>query len=211
MVSWPFRQRERDNRRASSVPAMPTVEKTRLTSPDLLDILRWHIDRYDRLRASTSTRASILLSASSVVVTGMILLANYRLQLKEVHPIGPLDVALAVTLALTAALTLGSIQNCVNAIAARKTTRSLHDGEIPNRFLFNWGDTRRTVDGYSSFKEEVTSLSIESMIGNATAELWSDILQHADRHKYLRRGISLFRYGVSTFLIFAALTLAALR
>ena len=39
------------------------------------------------------------------------------------------------------------------------------------------------------------------MIGNATAEFWSDILQHADRHKYLRRGISLFRYGVVTFLI----------
>lgn len=153
MVSWLFGQRERDKRRTSSIPAMPTVDKARLTSPELLDILRWHIDRYDRLRASTSARASILLSASSVVVAGMILLANYRLQQKEVHPIGPLDLALAVALALTTALSLGSIQNCVNAIAARKTTRSLHDGEIPNRFLFNWRDTRRTVDGYTSLKK----------------------------------------------------------
>ncbi len=137
----------------------------------------------------------------------MILLVNYRLQRQEEHPIGPIDAAVLAVLILTVILSLGSITNCVNAIAARKTTRSLHKDEIPNRFLFNWGDTQRTVDGYTSFSEQVKSLDADTIVGHATAELWTDILQHGRRHKYLRGGINLFRYGILSFLTFAALTL----
>jgi hypothetical protein len=190
-----------------ATPPTEPVENANLDPSQLLDLLRWHIDRYDRLRASTSTRASILLSASSVLLTGMILLVNYRLQQRQEHPIGPIDIAVLAVLLLTIALSLGSITNCVNAIAARKTTRSLHKDEIPNRFLFNWGDTRRAVDGYTSFAAQVTALDVDAIVGHATAELWTDILQHGRRHKYLRTGINLFRYGIVSFLTFAALTL----
>jgi hypothetical protein len=207
VVRWPFRSQQTAEIVVPTVLTTKPVTETQLNAVELLELLRWHIDRYDRLRASTSVRASILLSASSVLLTGMILLANYRLQMQVAHPISGVDIALAAALLTTTTLSFSSITNCVNAIAARKTTRSLHAGEIPDRFLFNWGDTTRTVDGYTSFAERVASLDVTTILGHATAEIWTDILQHARRHKYLRHGITLFRYGVLAFLVFAALTL----
>lgn len=38
--------------------------------PDAMDrlvLLRWHLDRYDRLRASTASRASVVLSAGAIL------------------------------------------------------------------------------------------------------------------------------------------------
>ena len=64
----------------------------------------------------------------------MILLVNYRLQLRNANPIDYLDVPYLGVVLLTIALTLGSISNCINAIATRKTTRSLHRSEIPTRY-----------------------------------------------------------------------------
>ncbi|GAA3430731.1 hypothetical protein [Kutzneria kofuensis] len=192
------------------VPIAQPVADSRVDATQLLELLKWHIDRYDRLRSSTSTRASILLSANTVLLTGMILLANYRLQQQATHPIGGLDLAVAATLVVAVVLNAASITSCVNAIAARKTTRSLHREEIPDRFLFNWGDTIRTVDGFTSFSTKVASLETNAILGHATAELWTDILQHRRRHRHLRQGVSLFRFDVPAFLIFATLTLLAI-
>src|SRR5688572_11797902 len=41
-----------------------------------LDLLRWHIDRFDRLRASLASRAAVVLSATAVLVAGQAFLAN---------------------------------------------------------------------------------------------------------------------------------------
>lgn len=206
MARWPFHDR-RSPGEPEILPETAPLEETSLAAGELLEILRWHIDRYDRLRASTSARASILLSASSVLLTGIILFVNHRIQARSTNPIGYPDIALVTVIAITGALTLASIANCINAIAAWKTSRSMHNGEIPNRFLFNWGDTIKSVDGYTAFAERVTNLDSKAILGHATAELWTDISQHRTRHKYLRTGIMLFRYSIISFVVLAALTL----
>jgi hypothetical protein len=209
VVHWPFRS-WLPRRVNEPVPQGPEpTAKSDLAAPDLLELLRWHIDRYDRLRASTSTRASVLLGASSVLLTGVIFLINYRLQILRNSPTDYLDIIFAIVAALAVILILSAVTNCINAIATRKTTRSIHAGEIPRRFLFNWGDTLRAVDGYTSFADEVRSLDYDSITGHAIAELWTDIMQHARRHRYLRIGINLFRYSIFSFLILTGLTLLA--
>lgn len=180
-----------------------------MSGPEVLDLTKWHIGRYDRLRSSTFVRASVLLSANAVLATGSLLIVSYHLQ-----TVGSprrlwaecLFCALAV---LALALILRSLWDSINAIAARKTTRTLHAAEIPSRFLFNWGDTLKSVDGHSSFARKVGELSLDAALGHATAELWTDILQHSQRHGYLRSAISTFRYCVITLLILAAFTFAA--
>lgn len=45
-------------------------ERLRLVPDDELDLLKWHIDRYDRRGASTVSRASIVLSAGAILSAG---------------------------------------------------------------------------------------------------------------------------------------------
>ncbi|MGW2508491.1 hypothetical protein ACWC0A_03470 [Streptomyces scopuliridis] len=179
---------------------------------DLLDLMKWHIDRYDRLRSSTSVRASVLLSANAVLATGSLILVNYHLQTVEAPPALWVEALFGTLAVLTLSLILRSLWGSINAIAARKTTRALHSAEIPSRFLFNWGDTLKAVDGHSDFARKVGALGLDSILGHAVAELWTDILQHSQRHRHLRSAINTFRYCVMSLLALAAFTfVSALR
>lgn len=161
-----------------------------------LKLIQWHIDRYDRLRSSTSSRASVLLSANAALFAGTVLLLNARV-------IGrPLVWGVMVSGLLTACVIATSIYLCMNAIASWRTVRQFHDKEIPSRLLFNWGDTVRSVDGFSSFARAVRSQTLGEVVDNGLAELWTDILQHKRRHKYLRHGMHTFRAAILLFALF---------
>ncbi|MFF1693413.1 hypothetical protein ACFVXC_07305 [Streptomyces sp. NPDC058257] len=179
-----------------------------MSSSDLLDMTKWHIDRYDRLRSSTSVRASVLLSANAILASGSLILVNYHLQTTKNSRSFWIEAIFCALAVLTLSLILRSLWSSINAIAARKTTRVLHSTEIPSRFLFNWGDTLKSVDGHSDFSRKVRDLTLDSMLGHATAELWTDILQHSQRHRHLRSAINTFRYCVMALLGLAAFTFA---
>ncbi|MER8120126.1 hypothetical protein [Streptomyces sp. NPDC094031] len=180
-----------------------------LTTSDLVDLTKWHIDRYDRLRSSTSVRASVLLSANAVLATGSLILVNYHIQtVKTSHKLW-IECLFGIFAALALALILRSLWGAINAIAARKTTRALHSAEIPSRFLFNWGDTLNSVDGHSDFARKVGELGLEAVLGHSLAELWTDILQHSQRHRHLRSAINTFRYCIMAVLGLAMFTFAA--
>ncbi|MFI1183380.1 hypothetical protein ACH4UT_28065 [Streptomyces sp. NPDC020799] len=134
---------------------------------------------------------------------------NYHLQtIKETRTLW-IECLFGTLATLTLALILRSLWGSINAIAARKTTRALHPAEIPSRFLFNWGDTLKSVDGHSDFARKVGELSLDSILGHAVAELWTDILQHSQRHRHLRSAINTFRYCIMTLLGLAAFTFVA--
>lgn len=191
------------------LPEQQTEVNSNVEPATLLELIRWHIDRYDRIRASTSTRASILLSANSILLAGVALLANfYTREAGKESPLYVTIIFLGMT-TVTLVLILTSVLNCISAIAARKTVRALHPDEIPSRFLFNWGDTLRSVDGYSDFVNKITTQSTVAMIGFATAELWTDIVQHRRRHHYLRVGVSVFRYCAASFGLLCITTITA--
>ncbi|GGZ17079.1 hypothetical protein GCM10010327_55000 [Streptomyces nitrosporeus] len=204
-----YRVKQRQSGKESTKPSVSeqTAEES-MSSSDLLDMTKWHIDRYDRLRSSTSARASVLLSANAVLASGSLILVNYHLQTTK----GPRTLLIESVFCLLAALTLSlilrSLWSSINAIAARKTTRVLHSAEIPSRFLFNWGDTLKSVDGHSDFARKVKELSLDSILGHAMAELWTDVLQHSQRHRHLRSAINTFRYCVMSLLALSVFTFA---
>lgn len=201
-----------EQRQAGKGTAKPSLSEKMtedpMSSSDLLDMTKWHIDRYDRLRSSTSVRASVLLSANAVLTSGSLILINYHLQTTKGSRALPIEAAFCVLAALTLSLTLRSLWSSINAIAARKTTRVLHSAEIPSRFLFNWGDTLNSIDGHSDFARQVKGLSLDSILGHALAELWTDVLQHSQRHRHLRSAIHTFRYCVMSLLVLAMFTFA---
>lgn len=178
---------------------------TTLTAADLLQLIQWHIDRYDRLRSSTSSRAAVLMSANAALLGGTILLANSLIQATGVTQ--PATWAMRIFACLTIFMASISIAFCTNAVAAWRTTRSLHRKEIPIRFAFNWGDTLDSVDGFSNFAEKMSSQRIMNIKDSAVAELWTALLQHKRRHKYLRYGIHTFRASALLFVGVAAILL----
>ncbi|MFH8402019.1 hypothetical protein ACH4E9_31925 [Streptomyces anulatus] len=203
------RIKQRQAGKGSTEPSMSEqMTEESMSSSDLLDMTKWHIDRYDRLRSSTSVRASVLLSANAVLASGSLILVNYHLQTNKGSRTLLIEAAFCVMAVLTLSLILRSLWSSINAIAARKTTRVLHSAEIPSRFLFNWGDTLNSVDGHSDFARKVKGLSLDSILGHAMAELWTDILQHSQRHRHLRSAINTFRYCVMSLLALAAFTFA---
>ncbi|MFJ2841062.1 hypothetical protein ACIPD2_05145 [Streptomyces griseofuscus] len=181
-----------------------------MAMPDLLDLMKWHIDRYDRLRSSTSARASALLNANAVMVTGSLSLVNYHIQTAKTPHTLWIERLIGFLSALMLALILRSLWSAIDAIAARKTTRALHLGEIPTRFLFNWGDILKSVDGYSNFARRVDELDLKTPLVMPRRN-FTDILQHAQRHRHLRSAINTFRFcvvalaGLATFTFAAAL------
>ena len=191
-------------------PIMSSTSITPLGShfsdEDRLKLLQWHIDRYDRLRSSTSARAAVLLSADAALLAGSIVLSSSYLG----TPGNASWAIWAMKMGAIGALILGlvSISYCTNAIAAWRTTRRLHAKEIPSRFAFNWGDTVSAVDGFSNFAATLSTLDSRQIAENGAAELWTAILQHKRRHKHLRYGIHAFRaatlffVGVAVILIF---------
>lgn len=205
-------RRSKQGLKNSKPPTLEQASGSPVPKSDMLEMTKWHIDRYDRLRSSTSLRASILLSANAILTTGSLILINYHLQSNARGRSILIESLFAALAILALSLTMRSLWGCINAIAARKTTRALHPSEIPARFLFNWGDTLKSVDGHSDFARKVTELSLESILGHAVSELWTDILQHAQRHRHLRSAISTFRYCIIAQLALAIFTfLAALR
>ncbi|MBW4721747.1 hypothetical protein [Saccharothrix obliqua] len=172
---------------------------------DTLRLIQWQIDRYDRMRASTSSRAAVLLSADAALLAASILEANAFLQASG---IAFWVVLLMRTLSVvTIVLTVVSLTFCTNAVAAWRTTRRMHRKEIPSRFMFNWGDTLASVDGYSNFATTVTAQSIDDVHKSAMAELWTAILQHQRRHKHMRYGIHTFRFALISFVAAAVLVI----
>ena len=169
------------------------------TDKELLDLIKWHIDRYDRLRSSTSARASALLSANAILFAGVALIANLKIHERATIPAWS-KWAFTVFLVVTIAFILVALWRCAGAIAARRTSRSLSIGEIPDRFLFNWGDTLRRVDGCSNFVQRAKELTYAQIVNDGLAELWTDIRQHSNRHRHLRAAISVFQVAVASFL-----------
>jgi hypothetical protein len=211
LAPWPFESSRRPSRGIpqARLPEQQPQLSSDVPSTDLLEYLRWHIDRYDRIRSSTSARASILLSANSVLLAGVAILANLFTRAAIIDSPFYMTIIFLILTGITLILILTSVLNCISAIAARKTVRAMHADEIPSRFLFNRGDTIRSVDGYSSFVAKVTSHATESAIGNAAAELWTDIVQHSRRHRYLRVGVGTFRYCAISFGLLSIATITS--
>jgi hypothetical protein len=177
---------------------------------DKLTLVQWNIARYDQIRSSTGSRASLLVSANALLLTGATILFSTYNDIEQ--PAGWwqsfVTTAFIVALGVTFIFTLLSVWFCVGAISAyktRKTSRRVFREKLPSRFIFNWGDTLRLGAGYENFWTKMQGLTRSDALNSASAELWSAIYQHSKRHGQLRKGIRLFRISLVSFFLLASM------
>ena len=188
-----------------------SIEDRKLEIAFSLELVEWNIGRYDQIRSSVASRASLLVSANTLLLAGVALLLSIYNPNPDGEKLSFILIAFFVLLVATLIFVLTSIWYCVDAIAAtrtRKTSRQTFKGVLPDRFLFNWGDTLRNNAAYEDFATKLRKSSPSEILEAALAELWTAIYQHSVKHRSLRWGIRYFRLSIILFFSLAVVTAA---
>ena len=173
-----------------------------------LDLVRWHLDRYDRLRGSVAGRAAMVLSANALLLAGATFLLR-TLPVPAEGVVRTLKVCVASATLPILVLVAVSVAFGLNAVVSpKKTSRQLFGAAIPNRFVFIHRDTVETCKDYRSFAEEFLAQSTEETLESAQATLWTVIKQHHLRYKNLRRAVRTLALSVPLFLLAVGLFVA---
>lgn len=170
---------------------------------DRLVLLRWHLDRYDRLRASTASRASVVLSAGAILSAGNAVVLARLID-------GP-DSGLAITttlvfglgLLLSIGLVVLSLILATGVLVTPKPSRDTFADarELPVALVFNPTDTVRELKTYDDFRSSVEGQSYQAILAAAQIELWIGIRQHRHRYLRLRAATRVLRWAAVVFVV----------
>jgi hypothetical protein len=165
-------------------------------------LLRWHIERCDRLRASTASRAGVVLSAAAILSAGNAVILSRLLPLHELGNQAPI-LALVILAAACAVLVVVSLIEASNVLVTRKASRRIFDraGSIPVSLMFNGSDTVAHIKDFSEFHHVLRSQSEDDIVLAAEVELWICLQQHRRRYDKLRRSIHSLQYASGVFLV----------
>jgi hypothetical protein len=173
------------------------------SAAERLSTLKWHLDRYDRLRSSTVTRASVVLSAGAILSAGNAVLLGQILGSSAVW----LDrwgwlLAISAATMMTALLVMTSIITAAGALLTGRRSRdaipALHD--VPVGLIFNSSDTIDEVRDFAAFRAAARQ-SIQESTEAAEVDLWVCIHQHRHRYRRLRQAVRFLRWAAVAFLL----------
>lgn len=206
-----FTRALREGRRAASVPDAPAAART-LSDEERLAVLKWHIDRYDRLRSSTASRAAVVLSAGAILSAGNAVLFGQLLGATKSW-LGQWGWLLALTMAVlgSAALVVASLIRAANVLITTRGSREMFRalGDIPVGLVFNSGDTVARLKTFDDFRTAVAGQDHRDMVAAAEVELWVCLHQHRHRYAQLRAAVRLLRHAALAFLAILVLVLTA--
>ncbi|ALG10535.1 hypothetical protein [Kibdelosporangium phytohabitans] len=162
-------------------------------------LAKWHIDRYDRLRASTASRASVVLSAGALLSAGN---AVILVQLLGGWGNAWLIAAFSLGLAVSGCLVVASLIAAAGVLVTVKDSRTLFAGgaELPPAPIFNGSYTARHLALFQDFRSAVLAQDTASVLQAAHVELWVVIRQHRHRYDRLRRAVRTLRWAALVFL-----------
>lgn len=167
------------------------------TSIQKITMLRWHIERYDRLRTSTATRAAVVLSAGALLSAANAVIISQVLALSSRDvPLAPLLVCALIVLSGSALLVL-SVLRAIRVLVTVHDSRTMFDpaDTLPASPLFNGTDTVRHVRSFDDFSALVDGQTDDEVSRAATTELWIGIHQHRHRYQHLRAAVRLLGYA----------------
>jgi hypothetical protein len=175
--------------------SMPPAERLRL--------LCWHLDRYDRLRASTASRAGVVLGAGTLLAAAnAVIIAEAVGAPTDVLPNPLLLICMVLALVSTSMVLLVVIQASSVLVTFRDSRSYLVGGqEPPIALIFNGADTVRRLNSYDSFNKAIATQGSAEAIQAAEAELWINIHQHRSRYVSLRRAVRIVPYASFALLL----------
>ncbi|MFB6398217.1 hypothetical protein [Polymorphospora lycopeni] len=172
-----------------------------LTASDLrrmIETARWHILRYDALRASIANRASLLISGNALLIGGVAILfpntvgqdvAGGRLTL----------VALAIGAFWVLGCSVFSVIYATKALLAGKSWRELYGQEPPVSLFYQHSDTMRVAPDFASFDTAFVEQTLGRERESATVNLWVVLQAHNYRYQFLRRATRRLQLGLVVF------------
>lgn len=189
----------------SDSPPRQTImpAETPMTVEQELQMVMWHLDRFDRLRASTASRASVTLSAAAILSAGNAVALSQLFTSFRFAASFPLLVFLSVTGAASAALVVIAMLRATGVLVTLKPSREWlpkHD-HVPSGSPFNGHDVIIEHPTFESFRLKAFGRPIEATIRSAQAELWICIQQHRHRYSRLRSAVLLLRLAAFAFMI----------
>ncbi|GAA1719162.1 hypothetical protein GCM10009745_80140 [Kribbella yunnanensis] len=159
-----------------------------MSSEARLALARWHLDRYDRLRASTASRAAVILSASALLSAANALIITQILgDGSRRVPIGLTALCAGVAFGGTV-LVLLAVLRAAAVLVTRQGSRDLFTAgsAVPPALVFNGTDTIRRLHSVDEFTAAISTQTMEEAVTAAEIELWFCINQHRARYEKLR-------------------------
>lgn len=189
----------------------PATQATAMSTEDRLALDRWHLDRYDRLRASTAMRAGVVLSAGALLSAANVLIISELLGTgTRPLPDGVL-VGCTVIAFAGAVLVVLAVIRAAGVLVTLRDSRSLFDRgrKLPSSPLFNGTDTVRDTRSFEQFASMIAGQSVDDAIQAAEVELWLCIHQHRHRYTSLRRAVRSLRWAAIAVPISLAVLIVA--
>jgi hypothetical protein len=186
-------------------------ENPQPTKAELIHLLCWHLDRYDRLRASTASRASVVLSAGTILFAGNAVVLSQVVGVTSAPAGHWLPVLLSTGAIGSCSLVVLSLIRASGVLVASRESRTVLRamGELPIAPVFNGTDTVRLIGSFAHFKGIVEGQRADDILEAAQVELWIDIQQHRRRYVRLRSAVLLLRLAAVAFLVVLAGLLVA--
>lgn len=173
-----------------------------LSAGDRLVMIKWHLERYDRMRSSTSSRASVVLSAGALLSAGNAVVLNQMVGSSSRWMTTTWSVCLAAALSVSAALVIVSLVMAAQVLVTLRGSRAaIRGGKLPPSLLYNASDTIAGASSFAEFEALVGTQDEESSLQAATVELWVGIHQHRRRYLRLRQSVRILCCAAVSFLI----------
>jgi hypothetical protein len=168
-----------------------------------IETARWHIVRYDALRASAASRASFVITADGVLIAGVALLMSegsafaggFRQSISWLIAIGAL---LALVFAAV------SIVASTNSMLSSRRWRHLFGEPSSFSAFYQHSDTFTHSPTYAEFEQLFVSQSSDDDLKSAIVNLWVVMKTHAHRYAYLRRAVRYLKLGLLVLLVSVA-------
>jgi hypothetical protein len=176
-----------------------------VSTGDILAMTKWHLERYDRLRASTSSRASVVLSAGALLSAGNAVLINQFAGRSAGWMTTTWSVIFAAGVSVCAAQVIVCLILAAQVLVTLRGSRAMvPDRSLPPSLLFNAADTIRHAGSFPHFQELVAGQSEQSQLEAAQIELWVGINQHRRRYVRLRQAVIAMCCAAASFLVLLA-------
>jgi hypothetical protein len=175
-------------------------------------MLKWHIERYDRARTSTASRAAVVLSAGAILSAGNVLLLGQILgRTADWLASGWWLPVLSAATLISAGLVVSSLVRAANVLLTTRRSRDAFEtlGNVPLSMIFNGPDTLANVSTFADFRAIVANQSAADIRQAAEVELWVCIHQHRHRYRQLRIAVRLLRYAAIAFFTILVIALSA--
>jgi hypothetical protein len=171
-----------------------------------INLVQWHLDRYDRLRASTASRASVVLSAGAILSAGNAVVLSQLLGNSATQVSSWLLAIFTVAAMASAFLIVLSLIRASNVLVTPRDSRRMFSasGALPKSLVFNGTDTVEHVASFDEFRTVVEMQGGQAILEAAEVELWVGIQQHRHRYIRLRGAVRLLRHAAVTFMAILA-------